>query len=169
MKMTHYGFSKRFFERQDKLTLIEWGKMLNNILLSMGYAPPDWEKDKVKRIEKMTKSGLIEYCYYTIDDIFDYDVGTHSFFFWHDGGSDVVYESLCDTIGETGKLVDDFVRSDYLDSIWKYKIQGYKLEVISLNFNIDYPDFYCEDFTDQILLEWKKYKSSHENVDYLFD
>jgi hypothetical protein len=168
--MIHYGFSKKFFKKQDKPTLIDWGKKLNGILLSIESHSLYWDKDDCEdKIEEMTKMELVEYCYDTVDDILNSDIGKYSTFFWSDGGSDNSYEYLYETINEKGKLVDDFVKSDYLESFWKKEIQGYKLGIIWTQLADDYPDFYSERLTDeQILLEWKKYKLRYKTVE-LFD
>jgi hypothetical protein len=170
--MTHYGFTKKFFKEQNEGTLKDWGKKLTGILLSIETHSIYWDentcKNMIEDIQNMTKKELIDYCYETVDNILDTDIGNYSTFFWNDGGSDSGEEYLYDIINEKNDLLDDFIHSDYLESFWENEIKNYKLERIWSELTDEGLDFPIETSKDQILNIWLRYKLSHGKVE-LFD
>jgi hypothetical protein len=176
--MTHYGFSKNLFKKQNKETLEDWGKKLTDISLSIESTFQDKNnyRNVIEKIQDMTKHELIEYCYDIVDDIIDSEIGNYSCFFWNDGGSDYGREYLREIINEKNELLDDFIDEffngidydEYLDSFWKDEIKIYKLERMSLELGDDCPDYSSERNTNKLITLWKKYKLSHETVE-LFD
>jgi hypothetical protein len=163
MKMTHYGFPKNFFRKQNKETLEDWGEKLITLYERITNSKPF-------DISEMTKNELVDFCYSIIDDIIDSKISNYSSFFWNDGGSGGVSEYIYETIiehekGNDNDLIDEFIDSDYCKPIFENEIKKYKIQWIYLELFDNDHDSSFETTKEQIIAQWNKYMLVNEKVE----